>query len=282
MNIEREARGRGRCLGDLRRVAALVLCLAAGSAWADGPKVLRYDLSLDLTATGLAGGLAFLSSSVLQSQLAPRACRVCTPNSLDASVRNALVWKDTARASRWSNVLVGVLPVGLGAWDALAARAAGDGDAAWIDLLILAEAGMITLDLDQIMKYSVGRQRPYAYFGSSGGAAVDGDRDAFLSFFSSHTAFAFTEAAAAGTIARMRGYSSWPAVYAAGFAVSGTIGYLRIAADKHYLTDVLVGAAIGTAIGFAVPLLLHPAESGSGSSGGARVLPTAGGIAFVF
>jgi membrane-associated phospholipid phosphatase len=280
VNAEREAHGRGRWLGDLRRGAALVLCLAAGAAGADGPKVLRYDLSLDLTATGLAGGLALLSSSVLQSELAPRACRVCTPNSLDASVRNALVWKDTAKASRWSNVLVGVLPIGLGAWDALAARAAGDGDAAWIDLLILAEAGMITLDLDQIMKYSVGRQRPYAYFGSSG--AGDGDRDAFLSFFSSHTAFAFTEAAAAGTIARMRGYSSWPAVYAAGFAVSGTIGYLRIAADKHYRTDVIAGAAIGTAIGFAVPLLLHPAESGSGSSGSARVLPAAGGIAFVF
>ena len=32
---------------------------------------------------------------------------------------------------------------------------------------------------------------------------------------------------------------------------------MRIAADRHYLTDVLVGAAVGTAVGLAVPHLMH-------------------------
>jgi membrane-associated phospholipid phosphatase len=34
-------------------------------------------------------------------------------------------------------------------------------------------------------------------------------------------------------------------------------GYLRIAADKHYFTDVLVGAIVGSAIGVAVPYFAH-------------------------
>jgi membrane-associated phospholipid phosphatase len=35
-------------------------------------------------------------------------------------------------------------------------------------------------------------------------------------------------------------------------------------ADKHYLTDVLVGAAAGTLFGVGVPLLLHGRASSDG------------------
>ena len=34
-------------------------------------------------------------------------------------------------------------------------------------------------------------------------------------------------------------------------------GYLRIAADKHYASDVAVGALMGGLFGAGVPLLLH-------------------------
>ena len=40
-----------------------------------------------------------------------------------------------------------------------------------------------------------------------------------------------------------------------GFATTGA--YLRIAADRHYATDVLTGSAVGSAIGFSVPYLAH-------------------------
>ncbi len=42
-----------------------------------------------------------------------------------------------------------------------------------------------------------------------------------------------------------------------------SVPYFRMAADRHYLTDVLVGAAVGTAVGIGVPLAFHgrvPAE----------------------
>jgi membrane-associated phospholipid phosphatase len=42
-------------------------------------------------------------------------------------------------------------------------------------------------------------------------------------------------------------------------------GYLRIAADKHYLSDVLTGALLGSAMGVAIPLLLHPRRTESDS-----------------
>ena len=74
-----------------------------------------------------------------------------------------------------------------------------------------------------------------------------------VSFYSSHTSFAFSLAVSTGTVASMRRYRWAPAVWAAGLAGAAAVGYLRIAADQHYFTDVLAGAAAGSAVGFAVP-----------------------------
>jgi membrane-associated phospholipid phosphatase len=40
-------------------------------------------------------------------------------------------------------------------------------------------------------------------------------------------------------------------------AIGGVTAYTRIAADEHYFTDTLAGAAIGTVVGGAVPLIFH-------------------------
>jgi hypothetical protein len=42
---------------------------------------------------------------------------------------------------------------------------------------------------------------------------------------------------------------------AAGAAVS--TGVLRLVADRHYVTDVLAGAAIGAGAGFVMPMFAH-------------------------
>ena len=39
--------------------------------------------------------------------------------------------------------------------------------------------------------------------------------------------------------------------------MGATTGYLRIAANQHYFTDVLTGAVVGTGVGLAVPYTLH-------------------------
>ena len=42
-----------------------------------------------------------------------------------------------------------------------------------------------------------------------------------------------------------------------GFTLAAGVGYLRIAADQHYLTDILVGAAVGGLMGWAIPRIFH-------------------------
>ncbi len=79
-------------------------------------------------------------------------------------------------------------------------------------------------------------------------------------------------ATSAGEVARRRGSPVAPLIYATGYAIAISTGYLRIAADKHYFTDVAVGAAVGTAVGFAVPALhgelrLVPIRDGAALAG---------------
>lgn len=81
------------------------------------------------------------------------------------------------------------------------------------------------------------------------------------SFPSGHTSGAFT---GAGLVCAHHLYLPLygpPAADLTACGVSGamavSVGLLRMHADRHYLTDVLAGAALGTLTGFAVPVLGH-------------------------
>src|SRR5262249_18375089 len=87
-----------------------------------------------------------------------------------------------------------------------------------------------------------------------------------LSFYSGHTSLAFSLAVGSGTIASMRGYPLAPVVWATGLPVALLTGYLRIGADRHYLTDVLAGALLGSAVGFVGPFVFHRAPGADGDS----------------
>ena len=58
-------------------------------------------------------------------------------------------------------------------------------------------------------------------------------------------------------VAHQRGYRSETAIWVGGMAMGVATGYLRIAADKHWLSDVLVGTVIGLGSGLAIPLVFH-------------------------
>jgi membrane-associated phospholipid phosphatase len=117
------------------------------------------------------------------------------------------------------------------------------------------ESGAITTALLQVVKHRVNRPRPYAHYCEPGCGDDLSERDTQLSFFSGHTALAFSFAVSAGTIASMRDYRNAGWVLGSGLTMAAATGYLRIAADRHYFTDVLVGAAVGAAVGWAVPRL---------------------------
>jgi membrane-associated phospholipid phosphatase len=49
-------------------------------------------------------------------------------------------------------------------------------------------------------------------------------------------------------------------------AAAGTVGYLRFAAGRHYPTDILAGALIGSLVGWLVPQLHEIDSEAEGSS----------------
>jgi membrane-associated phospholipid phosphatase len=264
-------------------LAVLVSALAPSAARAE-PHPIRHDLRTDAAITA-AGWALYVSSELAKDRLAPAGCRVCDTTALDAGARDRLVWDDLVPARHASDALAFALfPAGLVAHQLLAARAAGDVEAGLVDVLVVAEVAAVAMTLNQATKYAVGRQRPFVRYGNWPEAERAADADDDLSFFSGHTTFTFAVAAAAGTVSDLRGYRSAPWVWAVGLGLAATTGYLRIAGDKHYLSDVLVGAAVGAAAGVALPRLLHPRERGEevASAPSARVTALPLGVVVVF
>jgi membrane-associated phospholipid phosphatase len=259
----------------MRRALALLaalLVLAPRAGALEPPRPIRHDGAVDAALTGGAVAL-WLGTELAKPALAPARCRLCEPNALDAAAREAAVWSSPGRARRTSDVVAfALLPAGIAAHQLLAARRAGDTSAGLVDVLVVAEAAALTADLTQAVKYAAGRARPRALHRGEGEAPGPDDH---LSFFSGHTSLAFSVVAAAGTVSTLRGYPSAPWVLGAGTAVAAGVGWLRMAGDAHWLTDVVAGAAVGTVMGIAVPRLLHGREAGAGTARAPLAAPPA-------
>jgi len=211
-----------------------------------------------------AAALAFWGGTQLfESSLAPASCRWCEPGALDSAVRGALRWNDTAAANTASNVgayaLVPLTSLGL-----LAAGAQGEGRFGEMagNVLVIAESVALAESANQIVKFAVGRERPFVHaLPPAGKSSTDNPADNNVSFYSAHTSFAFALAVSTGTVASLRRYRWAPAIWAAGLAGAAAVGYLRIAADRHYFTDVVTGAVAGGAFGLVVPYEFHRAPA---------------------
>jgi membrane-associated phospholipid phosphatase len=243
--------------------AALPLCLCSAPAAAQVPAQthqLRWNPALDGTVTGV-GAAAWVASEVLKGELAPSHCRWCSTDRVDARARDALVWRNAASANTLSDIAGFVLvPLASVGFNALAAAHEGATGNMPADALLVTEAGVLATDVDQLTKMLVGRERPFVHALAPGQRPLtDRPSDNNLSFFSGHTTEAFALAAASGTVGTMRGYRWAYLAWGVGGAVAATTAYLRIAADKHWLTDVLVGIVVGAGIGFAVPYFFHSA-----------------------
>ncbi len=236
---------------------------ATTQAWYQGERGRRRAWRL---AAVLGAGLAYLASeTVLKGPLTADACRWCAPPSLDESVRDTLRWSDTQEADSLSNLsaylAAPVLALGLTAVAAASDSGRGESAAARIfdDVLPVVESVAYSQLVVQAVKFSVGRQRPRVRFSD---ASSEPGTDDNVSFFSGHSALAFSLATSAGVIAHRRGSRLEPMVWALGLGLAGMSAYLRIAADEHYFTDVLTGSAFGVAAGYLTPLLLdRPARA---------------------
>jgi membrane-associated phospholipid phosphatase len=246
---------------------ALLVAIAPPARGAQPPVPLPYNLAIDASVTG-AMLLTVGVLAIYQPDLLPDACRWCEPPALDSAVRDALLWKDGARtADTLSTVLVAAVPASALTYLLLSANGAGDFNAGLVDSLLVTEAAAAALLVNQVVKLLVGRQRPYAHFGNDLAYSRSEDN---VSFYSGHTSLAFSVVAATVTVASMRGYAGAGIVAGVGFTLGAGIGYLRIAADQHYLTDVVVGAVIGGLVGWAVPRIFHSPSPAPSTGAGLR------------
>jgi membrane-associated phospholipid phosphatase len=262
----------------LRSIAlALLVAVAPPARGATPPIPLQYNLALDATITG-ALGASIILLAMYQPDLLPKECRWCTPPGIDVDTRNALVWKDHARtADTISTVTLVAIPVSAMTYLLLASNGRGDVNAGLVDSLLVTEAAAVALLLNQAVKLLVGRKRPHVFFQNDLGYLESEDN---LSFYGGHTSFAFSVTAATVTVAAMRGYAGVGIVAGVGFTLSAAVGYLRIAADQHFLTDILVGAAVGGLVGWAVPRIFHSPVPTASTGAGLGMPPVGFTLAF--
>lgn len=182
---------------------------------------------------------------------------------LSSSYRNQLVARDV------SDVLLGL---------SLAYSLVGDPlvNATWLRrspevggqvLLINLQVAATNLGLQQLAANAIGRERPYGRtcgtdFLNELTFDCEGD-DRYRSHYSGHASTAFALAAATCTHHMYLGLVGDNAALSCtgGFLLATTTAALRIAGDRHYATDVLVGAAVGLALGFGIPLLHYEVRS---------------------
>lgn len=122
-----------------------------------------------------------------------------------------------------------------------------------------AQTMLLAYGAKEIAKLCVERYRPYMYFEGAPQDKID-DGDYKKSFFSGHTTLSF---AAAGftTYQALVYYPNdywykWVAI-GTSYALCTTTAILRLASGNHFMTDVLCGALVGSAIGYFVPWVNH-------------------------
>ncbi len=203
----------------------------------------------DAASVGTAGVLSLLPSALGLPHGGP-SCAPCDPNTLPGVDRWALrPFSSTANAA--SDLVL----AGVAGFSAFAGRGGMPARQWRGNVTVLASTATWTAATTGWLKVLVRRKRPVLYTGDALAAATD--RESQLSLPSGHTAFAFAAATTYLVIARRQHlpHRTRNALLLYGGAVG--VGALRVAAGKHFPTDVLAGAALGSAIGWVVPTI-HP------------------------
>ncbi len=116
---------------------------------------------------------------------------------------------------------------------------------------------LIESSINQIFKISTERPRPYIYQRAEAVLNQPINKNSTKSFFSGHASSAayFTFFAAKVFADTHPDSKLKPFVWSAAALLSGTTGYLRYRAGKHFYTDVLTGLVFGAGLGILIPEL---------------------------
>jgi membrane-associated phospholipid phosphatase len=123
--------------------------------------------------------------------------------------------------------------------------------------------GLLTLAAKSLFR----RPRPFSYRNDRRCTFDIESSDANRSFFSGHASSSFAAAVAGSLLLSERGFPSWSraAMWGTQFTLAGATANLRARAGKHYYSDIVVGAVVGTGVGIVVPVLHGASDAPSGS-----------------
>ena len=226
--------------------------------------------------TGAMAGLLFFGRDLYEG---PKTSQWRRPILLD---REARVWlaAGSIDGRQTANDISDYLMYGLMAYPFLdAALAAGVAhqsyDVAFQMTMISLHASLLQKLLSGLTKNLVRRQRPDEQRCSRGEPLSCGAHA--RSFFSGHTGSAFTGAALVcahhENLPLYGGEGMDRAACGIALTAAATVGGLRVVADRHHLSDVVVGAAVGILAGYLVPNLINydfGASSDRGSADGTQ------------
>ncbi|MCX5786951.1 MAG: phosphatase PAP2 family protein [Elusimicrobia bacterium] len=274
----------------MKAALALLLCLAPALQAAEAQRFAwdenwpRFRTS-EYVVTGLA-----LAGAAADFYLAspPKSSAWKGEILFDKGARNTLMARSEAgqkRASTISDLLTYPL-IGYSMLDGpiTAGWVGGNKDTAIQLSLITAETFAVNEVLNLTVSSLVRRSRPEGDVCAPGSKY---DPHCARSFWSGHTANVF---AAASLVCAEHGalelYGGKADAVACGtsLAAASAVGVLRIVANDHHASDVIVGAAIGAATGYLMPNLLHFKSKRSGNQLGyliPNVGPNGGGLTYV-
>jgi membrane-associated phospholipid phosphatase len=236
-------------------VAVLILGLVTPAAAEDppqrGPEIIPGHAIDRRTAggiTGLAIGLGLVSQLIPIRSPEPWSSELF---GADEGVRDNFA----PRAMHIADAMVGLSLAAPAIYLVGATIDDADGDR----LLLYGQSVAINALLAGTVKRLVQRPRPYTYSRDPLArkfAKAAGD-DAYLSFYSGHSALSFGAAVTGAYLVGASGDSATATsvAWGSGLAIAAATATMQVRAGKHFPSDVVIGSAVGIAVGYLVPAL---------------------------
>lgn len=233
------------------KIAVLLLAILSASPFCLAMETLPYlnqEFRRSLFTFSISAS-SFLASNIGIPK--PTQCGWCSASQFEVDFSAGLIWtNDKSGADTYSDVIVyTVLPALSGLVTFYEPKERLE---TLLSILTIVNTAILTYSLTEALKRGTARARPNISMDGSN----EGDQE-FLSFPSGHTSLAFALATSSSFIAFKRNYSFAPFILFFGSVSALATGYLRIAAEKHWLTDVVGGAALGMFVGAFVPLFTY-------------------------
>lgn len=237
----------------------LPLLLRAGDL-PEGKEPSAYQLNLTKELLIGASGVSLGAAGIILSQevvpLRPEEINKLSPSHVNPFDRSA-THQFSSRASLASDVLVGfsvLLPLTLFSQKSIRR------DWKIVGVMYL-ETMLFSRAVPLISKTQIKRIRPFVY-NDQVPLEEKLDRNALKSFYSGHATYGFASAVFLSTVYQHYYPDSKykTHVWSSSLSLASLVGYLRYRAGKHFPSDILTGAVIGSAIGWVIPFM-HQADS---------------------